>query len=377
MKRLAQIVSYYNPPHVGGMEMRARERAERLAKKGWFVETLTSAERTYPHTVTNEHLTVRYLKSREIAHTPIMPALPLAMMKIPRDSAVQVEMAMAYCPEITALICKLRRMPYIARVPGTPPGHSKLRDALLAFYQGTALRWAYKNASLVIVLTEDDVALVTERYHVDARRIRVIANGTDFTPLASPRPGFQDPFRLLFTGRVAMQKNIPLLLESLRHFIDAYSLPIHLDLVGDGEDMPRVEQTIAELSLQEHVNLKGYVTGKELESLYEQADAFVMTSTHESFPQVLLEAMAKGLPIVASNIHGVRTVVEHGTTGLLVDLKKTAFAAAFHRVITEHGLYQSLSRGSLEAAARYDWDMTIEKYTGVYDELLGSTLSKR
>jgi glycosyltransferase involved in cell wall biosynthesis len=377
MKRLAQIVSYYNPPHVGGMEMRARERAERLAEKGWFVETLTSAERTYPHTVTDEHLIVRYLKSREIAHTPIMPTLPIAMMKIPKDSAVQVEMAIAYCPEITALICKLRRLPYIARVPGTPPGHSKLRDALLVFYQGTVLRWAYKNASLVIVLTEDDVALVTERYHVDARRIRVIANGTDFTALTSPRPGFQDPFRLLFTGRVAIQKNVPLLLESLRHFINAYSLPIHLNLVGDGEDMPRVKHMIAELSLQEYVDLKGYVTGKELESLYEQADAFVMTSTHESFPQVLLEAMAKGLPIVAGNIHGVRTVVEHGTTGLLVDLKKTAFAAAFHRVITENGLYQKLSHGSLEAAAKYDWDMTIEKYTGVYDELLEGTLSKR
>jgi glycosyltransferase involved in cell wall biosynthesis len=65
-----------------------------------------------------------------------------------------------------------------------------------------------------------------------------------------------------------------------------------------------------------------------------------MTSTHKSFPQVLLEAMAKGLSIVASNIHGVRTVVEHGTTGLLVDLKKTAFAAAFHRVIAENGLYK-------------------------------------
>jgi glycosyltransferase involved in cell wall biosynthesis len=377
MKRLAQIVSYYSPPHVGGMEMRARERAERLAKVGWFVETLTSSERTYPHTVTDEHLIVRYLKSREIAHTPIIPTLPLAMMRIPRGSAVQVEMAMAYCPEVTALICKLRRMPYIARVPLDPSGHSKLRGALLAFYQGTALRWVYKNAALVIVLTEDDVALVSDRYHVDASRIRVIANGTDFTVLPSPRRGFQDPFRLLFTGRVVMQKNVPLLLEALRHFIDAYSLPIHLDLVGDGEDMPRVESMITELSLQGHVSLRGYVTGKKLESLYEQADAFVMTSTHESFPQVLLEAMAKGMPIVASNIHGVRTVVEDGTTGLLVDLKEKAFADAFHRVMAENGLYERLSRGSLEAATKYSWDTTIKKYIGVYNELLEDALSKR
>ena len=58
--------------------------------------------------------------------------------------------------------------------------------------------------------------------------------------------------------------------------------------------MPRVEHMITKLSLREYVSLKGYVTGKQIESLYEQADAFVMTSTHESFGQVLLEAMAKG-----------------------------------------------------------------------------------
>lgn len=376
MKRLAQIVSYYSPPHVGGMEMRARERAERLAKAGWFVETLTSSEQTYPHTVTDEHLIVRYLKSREIAHTPIMFALPLAIMRVPRGSAVQVEMAQAFCPEITALICKLRRMPYIARVPLDPFGHSKFRHALLALYQRTALSWTYRNAALVIVLTEDDIALVSKKYHVDARRIRVIPNGTDFTVLSSPRPGFRDPFRLLFAGRVVMQKNVPLLLESLRYFINAYSLPIRLDLVGDGEDMPRIGNMIEQLSLQECVSLKGNVMGKELESLYEEADAFVMTSTRESFPQVLLEAMAKGLPIVASNINGVRTVVEDGAAGLLVELKEKAFADAFHRLIIEKGLYQKLSRGSLEGAAKYSWNTTIEKYIGVYSELLDGALSK-
>lgn len=377
MKRLTQIVSYYSPPHVGGMEMRARERAERLAKAGWFVETLTSSEGTYPHTVTNENLVVRYLKSREIAHTPLIPTLPIAMMRTSKKSVVQVEMAVAYCPEIAALICKSRRMPYIARVPLDPYGHSKLRGALLAFYQRAVLRWVYKNASRVIVLTEDDVAVISKKYHVDASRIRVIANGTDFKILPAPRAGFHDPFRLLFVGRVVVQKNVPLLLESLRHFIDAYSLPIHLDLVGDGEDMPRVEHMIAKLSLQEYVSPKGYVTGKQIESLYEQADAFVMTSTHESFGQVLLEAMAKGLPIVASNIRGVRTVVEDGSAGLLVELEETAFADAFHRIMTEDGLYQKLSRASLEGAARYSWDTTIKKYISIYDELLEGGLSRR
>ena len=203
----------------------ARERAEQLAKAGWFVETLTSSERTYPHTVTNENLIVRYLKSREIAHTPIMPTLPIAMMRISKRSVVQVEMAVAYCPEIQLLSANCEGCHISHEYQLDPSGHNKLRSALLAFYQRAVLGWVYKNASRVIVLTEDDIALISEKYHLDARRIRVIANGTDFNVLSCPRAGFHDPFRLLFVGRVVVQKNLPLLLESLRHLLTPTRCP--------------------------------------------------------------------------------------------------------------------------------------------------------
>lgn len=370
MKKLVQIVSYYNPPHVGGMEIRARERAERLAEAGWTVQTITSSERTHPHTVARGSVVVRYLKSWEVARTPIMFALPIALLRIPRDSVVQVETAIAYIPEITALMCKLRGMPYIARMPLDSAGHSRMRNLLLSSYQKTVLRWVLKNAARVIVLTEDDADLATQKYKADPRRIRIIPNGTDFTQVASPRTSSDDQFRLLFVGRVVMQKNVPLLLESLRHFINTYSLPIHLDLVGDGEDMQRVRMLITELSLQDHVNVRGYVTGSDLERLFEHADALVLSSTRETFPQVILEAMAKGLPVVAGDIRSIRTVVADGSTGLLLQLTKENLAEGFHRLMTEEGLYEKLSAGSLERAKRYSWDATIAAYTTVYDELL-------
>ncbi len=369
MNRIVQVVSYYNPPHVGGMEIRARERAERLAAAGWLVETLTSSEETYPHSVTSPGLVVRYLRSLEVARTPIIFGLPLALLRMPGDSAVQVETAIAYVPEVTALICKLRRIPYIARVPLDVAGHSKLRDRLLSLYKRSILRWVYRTAQLVIVLTRDDVDLMAAKYAVDPERIRVIPNATSFSVLSSPRRSPGQPLRLLFAGRVAIQKNLPLLLETVRFFGDTYAQAVHLDLIGDGELMPVVRRTITDLSLQEHVTLHGYVTGSDLERLYEQADVFVMTSTNESFPQVLLEAMAKGLPVVAGDIHGVRTVVEDHVTGLLVDLRKEKFAEAFHRLLTEDGLYQRLSAGSLERVKAYSWSSTIQAYISVYEEL--------
>ncbi|HEV2402800.1 MAG TPA: glycosyltransferase family 4 protein [Candidatus Saccharimonadales bacterium] len=369
MRHLVQVVALYNPPHVGGMEMRARDRAERLTKRDWTVETLTSSEKTYPHVVEDNNLTVRYLKSKEIARTPIIFSLPFSLMKIPKDSIVQVETAIAFCPEITAFICKLRGISYIARVPLDSTGHSKLRDKLLSYYQKSALRWVYKHAARIIVLTEDDVVHISEKYHVDPKKFRIIPNATDFVPVKAPRKDFHKPFRLLFEGRIAGQKNVPLLLESLRYFLDTYALPVHLNIVGDGEGMPTVRDKIKELSLQKYVSLNGFVTGRKVEEYFEDADAFVMSSTHESFPQTLLEAMAKGLPMITSNILGVRTVVKDGKSGILVDLAKESFANAFHRLIVEKKLYQKLANGSFEEAKKYSWDATIDAYLDLYTEL--------
>jgi len=369
-KHLVQVVPYYNPPHVGGMEMRARERAERLASSGWAVQTLTSSVQTYPHTVTDTNLIVLYLKSWEVARTTIIFGLPVALWRIPAGTVVQVETAIAFVPEVTALVCRMRGIPYIARVPLDSPGHSRIRNAILSIYQRSVLRWVYKGAAAVIVLTNDDVKLMIKKYHIESSSIRIIPNATDFEPLVNPRPGFSSPLRLIFAGRVARQKNLPLLLTSMRYFIDEFGLPLHLDLIGDGEDMPTVRKLISELELANDVSLKGYVGGRDLELLYEQADVFVMTSTHESFPQVLLEAMAKGLPVVASSIHGVRTVVQDGVTGLLVDRPdERSFASAFYRLISEPGLHRELSSGSLRQAGRYSWKTTMEAYMSLYDEL--------
>ena len=373
MKRLVQIAPHYSPPYVGGMEMRARDRADWLASSGWVVDILTSSGLTYPHTVaesrpTGGKLTVRYLRSREVAHTPIIFSLAAAMAKVPKDSVVHMEAALAFSPEVAALICRLRKMPYVVRLALDTEGHTKLRDALLRLYQRTVLKWVYRGAALVIVLTPDDIAPLTDKYGVARDRIRVIPNATTLEPAQSHRAAPHDPFRLLFAGRVAMQKNLPLLLRALRRFLDTYGVPVRLDVAGDGDDMPQVRRLISELSLHEHVRLMGFVQGRELEELYESVDALVLPSRSESFGIVMLEAMTKGVPVIASNIRCVRTIVADGTSGLLADLDEQSFASAIHRLVSEDGLYEKLSRGALDAAKSYSMAATMDSYVAAYAE---------
>ncbi len=369
MKRVIQVLPRYSPPYVGGMEMRARDRAEQLAARGWVIETLTSSGQTYPHTAADGNLVVRYLRSWEVAHTPVIPALPAALLKVPRGSVVHLDTALAYSPEITALICRLRRLPYVVRVSLDSAGHSRLRNALLAAYQRTVLRGVYRHAARVIVLTPDDIPLVTQKYQVDPARVVVIPNATSLAPAASPRLMPHDPFRLLFVGRLDMQKNVPLLLRSLRRFLDLGGKPVHLDIAGDGEDMPLARRLVRELSLDEHVSLKGFVTGDALENLYEASDALVLTSSRESFGTVVLEAMTKGLPVIASDIPCVRTIVIDGTAGLLADQSEASFAAALLRLSSDDGLYAKLSRGALENAGRYSMAATVSSYAAVYEQV--------
>jgi glycosyltransferase involved in cell wall biosynthesis len=375
MKRLVQVLPHYSPPYVGGMEMRARDRAERLARDGWLVETITSAGLTYPHTAREGNLTVRYLRSRELAHTPVIFSLPLALLRIRRDSVLHVESALAFSPEVTALVARLRRMPYVLRVALDSAGHTRLRSRLLSWYQSVVLKRVYRYAAAVIVLTADDIDLVTGKYQVDPARVRVIPNATTFALADAPRTRPHEPFRLLFVGRVDAQKNVQLLLRALRRFIDSYRLPVRLELAGDGEELPAVKQLIADLSLTDYVHLSGFVTGADLERLYEQADALVLTSTREAFGTVILEAMTKGLPVVASDIRCVRTIIADGTTGFLAGLDEQSFADAFGRLLTQDGLYAKMSRACLEAARFYSMDAMIADYAALYEQILRTRLA--
>ena len=148
MSRLVQVLPHYSPPYVGGMEMRARDRAERLAADGWVVETLTSSGQAYPHTVTAPNLIVRYLRSVEVAHTPIIFALPVALARVRADSVIHLESALAFSPEVAAAVCGLRRLPYVVRVALDSEGHSRARDAAIQGREhgspefSAASRWA-------------------------------------------------------------------------------------------------------------------------------------------------------------------------------------------------------------------------------------------
>ncbi|TNC50552.1 glycosyltransferase family 4 protein [Rubellimicrobium rubrum] len=125
------------------------------------------------------------------------------------------------------------------------------------------------------------------------------------------------PDHLLFVGRLVAQKGLPILLEALAR-ARAERPSISLTIVGDGRDRPELEKQAESLGLHEAVRFVGYKNQDEVAQLLSESTALVLPSFAEGVPVVLMEAMATGLPVVATRINGVPELVEDGVAGRLV-----------------------------------------------------------
>lgn len=176
------------------------------------------------------------------------------------------------------------------------------------------------------------------------------------------------PVRLLFVGRVEVNKGLSELLACL-----SGSMPFDwcLTLVGDGAFMPEVKRLIGRYGIDDKVELMGFIPfGPELMQQYRLHDIFVLPSYSEGLPQVVLEAMAGGCLVLASNVGGIPDVIESGRTGVLFRPKSIAdLHRAFLQVYDHKEAVESMRLEALNTAREYASENQIE--------ILKETLNKQ
>jgi glycosyltransferase involved in cell wall biosynthesis len=296
-----------------------------------------------------------------VAHTQIIPALFSELLKIARTSVIHLHIGGAFAPEIVYAAYRIRRLPYVAHFHGDV-GPSGWAGFLLRAYNPLVLGPVLRAAAVVVVPTEDFGSTVSARYGVDPARIAVIANGVDDSFIYTGQRRLHTKPRLLFVGRLSIQKNLPLFL----HALDGISEQFETTLVGDGELEGQLKCLAAELRLL-NVRFHGRADGAELRNLYRNADVFVLPSQWEGMPLVLLEALAMGLPIVATDITGNREVVVHGENGLLVPLGDSmALRQGLLNVTADPGRYRYMSKMSQQLARKYSWPRVGAELERVY-----------
>ncbi|MFJ8634589.1 glycosyltransferase family 4 protein [Streptomyces sp. NPDC093568] len=355
MPTIVQITPYY-PPALGGLERVVSNLAREQAKRH-DVEVLTTALRTegMPRVAREDGVVVHRHRAVEVAHTALAPGMAAHLARLPRDAVLHLHCAHALLPEMVALASRLRGTRFLLHFHLDVDASGPL-GALLPHYKEHVFGRVLRSAAGVIALTEGQKAFLTGAYRVLADRVHVVPNGvadTYFMPAREPAPG---PLNLLYVGRLDVQKNVPRLLNALR----LTRQEIRLRIVGDGELRGRLQEQAAGLD----VEFSGALLGEDLVKAYADADAFVLPSDKEGMPLVVLEAMAAGLPVVATDVPGTRELVDG--TGLLAAPEPAALATALDSVAADLVLRAELARASTERARNYSWQTVARLVDDVY-----------
>lgn len=373
LMRIVHVTGYY-PPHVGGMEYRTKNLAENIAKRGYGVEVITSDIGCHKNKIpSTDKLIVRYLKSFETAHTPIMPSLPLRLMLLPRDSVIHLHISQAILSEVTFLICKLRGLGYLAHIHLDVDASGPM-GFLLPFYKKYFLSRVIKGADAITVLTDYYKKLISEKYDIKKSKITVIPNGTYFKAAKNRKKTLHSPIRLLFVGRLSVQKNVPLLLKAFSICIYQYKMNILLRIAGDGEKREEIENLIKKLKLSRYVFMLGSVSPAQVQKLYNTSDVFILSSNSESFGTVVIEAMATGTPVVATDIPAMRNIIKHKVNGVLVKQNSDDMARVIYNLCKDSSLRERIVKNALIEVKRYNWETVTNKYEKVYRNIF---LSKK
>jgi phosphatidylinositol alpha-mannosyltransferase len=361
---IAQIVAYY-PPHTGGMEVVAKEISLGLAKENHSVTVFTSNQGIKKDLQETNIMNykVHKLKSLEFAHTPIIWTLLFRLLLLPKDSILHVHLAQLGLPEISYLAARIRKFPIVMHFH-LDVGPSGKLGFLLPFYKKYILGPVLRRADRVIVFSKEQLEMVKEKYNLEKDKIAIIPNGvaSDFF-YNDPRPAPANSLKILFVGRLSVQKRVDLLIRAIS-FLD---FPAELIIVGDGEDRQKLENLAVELKLN-NIKFVGRKSGKDLIEAYRTADVFAITSEKEGMPLVVLEAMASGLPIVGSDVIGIREIVK-GVGVLVEGSSPENFADALGKLWRNPENLKELSRKSREEASKYSWEKLVGMLENIYKEI--------
>jgi glycosyltransferase involved in cell wall biosynthesis len=229
------------------------------------------------------------------------------------------------------------------------------------------LRWFYSQADMVLCPTR----IYEQHLHsrgvthtgiwsrgVDARLFHPEYRSNAYRGALGARHG--DPV-ITYIGRLAREKNLELLLDAWTSIRGRYP-SARLVLVGQGP----LEEEIAGRGLA-GVHLTGLLTGRDLAEAYASADVFAFPSVTETFGNVLLEAMASGLPVVAAAAGGVLEFVRHGRNSWLVQPNSAdAMAEGVARLLDDVPMRRSLAEGGLATARSRGWDMVDDRLVEDY-----------
>jgi glycosyltransferase involved in cell wall biosynthesis len=235
------------------------------------------------------------------------------------------------------------------------------------------LRWFHGNADLNLCPSKITLEELKRR---EFSNLGVWGRGID-TKLFSPehksknfieKNNLEGKIKLLYVGRAAKEKNIYLLLKSLNTLNEKYEGLLKLIITGDGPELEKLKK-----AAPENVLFTGFKSGIELSQIYASSDIFVFSSLTETYGNVIIEAMASGLPVAAVNSGGVKENLINNYNGLACKEDNPAeFSRILEKLILNNNLRNTLGYNARQYSLEKTWDNVFKKliknYMNILDE---------
>jgi glycosyltransferase involved in cell wall biosynthesis len=228
-------------------------------------------------------------------------------------------------------------------------------------------RWHWRVQSIVhhaaerIVVPSNSVAQIAHDWaDIPAEKISVIPNAVDLAEFECHPPDHVSrfTFQLGFLGRLDPIKRIPDLLEAVRQL----GPRVHLHIFGEGSERPHIERTIARLAITGQVTMHGAVARPQ--DAFRQIDLLVLPSEAEGFGLVLIEAMAAGIAVIATDVPGIRDVVRNGQTGILVPVASPESLAKVIGDLIDDPVRRAevVAHARQDVEERFSWQRVLPQY---------------
>ena len=326
---------------IGGIARHVQGLSEFLKKNGHIVDILSS-ENTFtipvkglknPSFMLSAFLKTKFKKGNDIVHAHNLPsALP---MKNASGKKV-LTLHGIYSEQIDAL-------------------HGKTTGKLSSSYEKDALTWA----DVITVITKE----AHDYYTKSGFKVSLVPNAIDLSSLPKQKEKLYEK-QVIYAGRLSKEKGILDLLEMSKKLPD----DTHLLILGSGPEEEKVKE--ADKS-HPNIHFMGYQPRERTISLIRGSDLLIQPSIVEGISSTLLEAMACKIPVIATNVGGNKEILEHGKTGILVELHSpTKILEETLDLLSNREKSSSLMEEAFNKVQKYDWSHVGNLYLRIYESLL-------
>jgi glycosyltransferase involved in cell wall biosynthesis len=273
------------------------------------------------------------------------------------------------CGFLSLRLKKKYNLPYIISLRGADvPGYSE-RFPIIYRLLTPLIKRIWKNASAVISNSEGLKELAQKS--LPEQEISIIYNGID-TGHFAPKPEARPADKFIITpgaSRVTGRKGLKYLIEAVSSLVKIYP-QIYLKIMGDGDDKKNLELLAKELKLENHVEFLGRIPRENTAPYYQEASAFVLSSLNEGMSNAMLEALASGLPIIATDTGGSKELVKEEENGFIIKMKNSvAIAEKLEKLITNPELARKMGEESRKIAENMSWEKVAKKYYELYKKV--------